>query len=243
MLKLYHCLNARQFDREFLDYLYLLTNKIRQINKSKQGALFLQSLLPHKKGMLYFIQPSTRTYLSFKVACQILGIQVCDVRDERTSSTMKGESFQDTIRTFSSYADFIIMRHKDSNVELLSKEILDNCERPIPIINAGSGKDQHPTQALLDIYTLRQGFVRHSQNLKNKTILFCGDLLRGRTVRSLCQLLAHFEKIKIIFAAPKVFQIGDDIVDYLREHKIAFEKTQDFLGNISKADAIYMTRI
>ena len=107
----YHCLFAQQFSRRFLDEIYHLTNIIRAISKSKKGSIFLQSLMPHYRAMLYFMQPSTRTYLSFKTACQILGIQTSDVRDSSISSEVKGETSEDTIRTFSSYFNFIIMRH------------------------------------------------------------------------------------------------------------------------------------
>ena len=238
----YHCLIAQQFNREFLDYLYHITNVIRALSKSKNGALFLQSLLPDCRAMLYFMQPSTRTYLSFKTACQILGIQTSDVRDSSISSEVKGETAEDTIRTFSSYFDFIIMRHPGEGMAEKSAWVLEHSERPVPVINAGSGKDQHPTQALLDIYTLRRSFEDFG-GLQGKTIMLVGDLLRGRTVRSLAQLLAHFENVKIIFSSPEKFKMKADVLDILSKNKVNFIESTKFKEHLPEADAIYMTRV
>ena len=240
---MYHCLKASQFDRELLDKLFQLTNDIRLINKTKEGSLFLQNLLSHKRAMLYFVQPSTRTYLSFHAACQIVGMSVIEVRDEKTSSHAKGETKKDALRTFSSYSDIIIMRHFESGFAREASELLSKTSRPLPIVNAGSGKDEHPTQALLDIYTLRRSFEYLGTTLEGKTILFCGDLLRGRTVRSLCQLLVLFKGIKILFSAPKEFQISQDILDYLTKNFVEYEIYSDLDSILSKADAVYMTRI
>jgi len=126
---------------------------IRQVAKSKQGMDFLGNLLSHKTAMLYFTQPSTRTFLSFHSACQILGMRTVEVRDTSTSSEMKGETQEDSIRTFSSFSDIIIMRSAVGGLAEKMAWMLSHTERPVPIVNAGSGKDQHPTQALLDIYT------------------------------------------------------------------------------------------
>ena len=240
--KPYHSLLAKQFNRKFLDDIYHMTNVIRAISKSKKGSLFLQSLLPHKKAMLYFMQPSTRTYLSFRTACQILGIQTSDVRDSSISSEVKGESSEDTLRTFSSYFDFIIMRHPEEGMAEKAAWVLENSDRTVPVLNAGSGKDQHPTQALLDIYTLRRSFENHG-GLKNKTIILAGDLLRGRTVRSLAQLLTHFENIKLILASPEKFKMRSDVIDFLKKSSVELIETDKFKDHLPEADAIYMTRV
>ena len=179
----YHTLFAQQFDRGLLERLAALANRIRFMAKSKEGALYLKSLLPHKRAMLYFSQPSSRTFLSHLAACQILGLTTGSVRDAATSSEFKGESKEDSIRTFSSYFDMIIMRTPEKGLAEHMAWELSNSSRPIPILNAGSGKDQHPTQALLDIYTLLRSFETKG-GLCGRTVTFCGDLLRGRTVRS-----------------------------------------------------------
>ena len=108
---IFHVIMSQQFDRQFLDEICELTTKIRGIAKGNTGIEFLQSLLQGKRVILYFVQPSTRTFLSFMAACQILGIHCSEVRDTATSSEMKGESQEDTVRTFSSYVDLIVMRH------------------------------------------------------------------------------------------------------------------------------------
>ncbi len=238
----YHCLIAQQFDRPQLDSLGSLATRVRRIAKTEEGMKFLQSQLAHKRAMLYFSQPSSRTFLSFCAACQILGIDIGEVRDTSTSSEFKGESKEDSVRTFSSYFDLIIMRSQMGGLAERMAWVLSNSERPIPVINAGSGKDQHPTQALLDIYTLHRSFEDRG-GIDGKTIVFTGDLLRGRTVRSLSCLLTVYNDVKQIFAAPKDLQISDDILALLDQRKIRYRVTDDFKGAISEADAIYMTRI
>lgn len=238
----FHCVIAQQFDREGLDHLCDLATRIRRIAKSKVGMEFLSSLMRNKRAMLYFTQPSTRTFLSFFSACQILGFSPAEVRDTSISSEMKGETKEDTIRTFSSFFDLIIMRTPMQGFAEQMAWMISRTERPVPIINAGSGKDQHPTQALLDIYTLERSF-EHTGGIDGKSILFCGDLLRGRTVRSLSGLLTQYKGVKQIFAAPDCLQIGQDILDRLKANGVEYEVTNDFKGHIKDADAVYMTRI
>jgi len=240
--RVYHCIKAQQFSRDFLEEICDLADKIRQIANTKAGTEYLSSILNHKQAMLYFVQPSTRTFLSFYSACQILGIKCAEVRDPKTSSEVKGESEEDTVRTFSSYFDLIIMRHPQANFAEKIAAMLDDTERPVPVINAGSGKDQHPTQALLDVYTLRRSFS-HRGGIDGKQIVFAGDLLRGRTVRSLSTLLTKYQDVKQYFAAPPEFQIGQDILDFLDENGTEYVLTGDFEAVIKGADAIYMTRL
>ena len=238
----YHTLFAQQFDRALLERLCALANRIRFINKSREGALFLKGLLSHKRAMLYFSQPSSRTFLSHLAACQILGLTTGSVRDAATSSEFKGETKEDSIRTFSSYFDMIIMRSPEQGLaEKMSWE-LSNSDRPIPILNAGSGKDQHPTQALLDIYTLVRSFEKKG-GVDGRTVTFCGDLMRGRTVRSLSYLLTNFKGVKQIFVAPQELQVPADVVMILAKKGIDFEVTDDLRAAVKASDAVYMTRI
>ena len=239
---LYHTLFAQQFDRGLLERLCLLANRIRFINKSKEGALYLKSVLAHKRAMLYFSQPSSRTFLSHLAACQILGITTGSVRDAATSSEFKGESREDSIRTFSSYFDMIIMRSPEQGLAEKMGWELSNSSRPIPILNAGSGKDQHPTQALLDIYTLVRSFEEKG-GLDGRTVVFCGDLLRGRTVRSLSYLLTEFTGVRQIFVAPKELQISGDVTAMLDAKGVKYEISSDLKAATAEADAVYMTRI
>lgn len=237
-----HVLTAQQFDRRMLDGLCSLATAIRHIAKNKQGMRFLSELLDHRRSMLYFSQPSSRTFLSFYAACENLGLKLAEVRDTSTSSEMKGESPEDTVRTFSSYFDLIIMRSPKQGFAERMAWLLSNTDRPVPIINAGSGKDQHPTQALLDIYTLQRSFERLG-GIEDKTVVFCGDLARGRTVRSLSYLLTNYPGVRQIFAAPEHLQIGGDILQQLDEYGIDYSITEDFHAVKADADAIYMTRL
>lgn len=238
----YHTLIAQQFDRPLLERLAALANRIRFMAKSKEGALYLKSLLPHKRAMLYFSQPSSRTFLSHLNACQILGLTTSSVRDQSTSSEAKGESKTDTIRTFSSYVDMIIMRCPEKGLAEQMAWELSNADRPIPIINAGSGKDQHPTQALLDVYTLLRSFETKG-GLANRTVTFCGDLLRGRTVRSLSYLLTNFPHVRQVFVAPPQLQVPTDVLEILKAKGVEYAVSDNLREAVSLSDAVYMTRI
>ena len=240
--KTLHILSSSQFDRPFLDHMCRLTDAIRRLDKSKEGLLYLKRLLPHKRGILYFTQPSTRTFLSFESALHIVGIRPSEIRDSSISSERKGESIEDSLRTFSSYVDVIIMRTPvPGQCERIAR-YLDSTPRPVPIINAGSGPDEHPTQALLDIYTLTRGF-KNSGGIDGKTITMVGDLKRGRTVRSLSGLLTNYKDVKIRFVSPEEFRISDDLRGRLQDSQVGFTETDDLEGAIGDTDAIYMTRV
>lgn len=263
--KAFHVVLAQQFDRRAIEQLCQLADMIRSIGGSRQGTQFLRTLLSHRRAMLYFIQPSTRTFLSFTAACQVLGMPYNEVRDRSTSSEIKGESEEDTIRVLSQYFDLIIMRHPREGFAELVARMLNDMPRTIPVINAGSGRDQHPTQALLDIYTLLRSFAsagtaeptgqgdrpregsvagRYTHDLlAGKTITFVGDLKRGRTVRSLAYLLCRYPGARQVFVAPSELQIGDDILEYLSRHGIEYELGDDVRAHVGETDAIYMTRI
>jgi len=238
--RIYDCLFAQQLSKELLDSLFDIADKLRKTTKTKEGADHIASLLSHKRAMLYFVQPSTRTFLSFLNACHIMGMKTSEIRDTSTSSEVKGESHDDTVRTFSSYVDLIIMRHPAPGSAERTAWLLNRTNRPIPVLNAGSGKDQHPTQALLDIYTLHRQF---DGNIDGKRIVMVGDLKRGRTVRSLSYLMKNYKNITIDFVSPKEFKMEKDILDFLKNHNIPYNETEDFASVMPHADAIYMTRI
>ncbi len=238
----FHVLTADQFTRPLLEELCELTTAIRKFAKHKEGLLFLRGLLAHKRAMLYFTQPSTRTFLSFNNACQILGIQTSEIRDPSTSSEVKGESLLDSLRTFSSYVDVVVMRTKEEGLAESAAKLFDNISRRVPIINAGSGKDQHPTQALLDIYTLARSF-KQLGGLDGKVIGMMGDLKRGRTVRSLCHLMKHYRDMRLVFIAPPAFRMEEDIKAYLRQHSVPYIETENMEEMLPSLDAFYITRI
>ena len=273
--RLKHVIFSQQFDPQMLTKLFSYADKIRTLARDKSGCDQLRSLLSHKRAMLYFTQPSTRTFLSFMAACQILGITCNEVRDRKVSSEVKRESPIDSVRMFSSYFDVIIMRSITANLAetcaFLMNDLEEFNQRNVPIINAGSGKDQHPTQALLDIYTIHRTFqFEHSEEMSvsrlddlkqnypelevginNKTYAFCGDIGRGRTVRSLAYLLSQYENITMYFIAPNnsTLRMGDDLRKALLDKNVVV-KEYDSLDAIdegksvlSQIDCLYMTRI
>jgi aspartate carbamoyltransferase catalytic subunit len=249
----FHVILAQQFERETIDSLCRLAEMIRIISESRQGVQFMRTLLTHKRAMLYFIQPSTRTFLSFAAACQILGMPYDEVRNPSVSSEVKGETEDDTVRVLSQYFNLIIMRHPMAGFAERIALDLDALHLSIPIINAGSGPDQHPTQALLDIYTLHRSFGRtalargnldfSTNRFAGKTIAFVGDLKRGRTVRSLAYLLCRYPGVRMIFIAPDELQIAPDILAYLDRNGMEYEFSGDLSAVIQRLDAVYMTRL
>lgn len=271
-----HVIFSGQFSVAMLEDLAETADKIRILSKIREGQDFLIRLLHHKRAMLYFTQPSTRTFLSFMAACQILGITCNEVRDPTTSSETKGETRFDSLRMFSSYFDLIIMRSKLARLAESCAYLMNDLEasgnRSVPIINAGSGSDEHPTQALLDIYTLQRTFqfsgpqdspaatrfdeLRHeypdlTKGLSHKVYGFCGDIGRGRTVRSLASLLANYEGVTLIFIAPDdpTLSLRDDLRQRLADRGVKTIEVQSFdeqVGGvpvIQQLDALYMTRI
>ena len=273
--RLKHVLFSAQFSRELLERLCRMADMIRELAKSKQGSDQLRSLLSHKRAMLYFTQPSTRTFLSFMAACQILGLTCNEVRDPSTSSEVKRESPIDSIRMFSSYFDLIIMRSKIPNFAECCGYLMNDLERQerrsVPIINGGAGTDQHPTQALLDVYTIQRTFQfdhdeqdRRSRFMElrkcytdltlgpdQKTYAFCGDLGRGRTVRSLVELLTLFDDIKLFFIAPEhdTLQLDPNLRRQLIDSGIEIQEFDSLDATINgkpvleQLDCLYMTRI
>jgi len=251
--RLFHFILAQQLDRDTIDRLCRLAELIRRIAESREGVRFLRGLLSHKRAMLYFIQPSTRTFLSFASACQMLGIRFAEVRNPSVSSEIKGETEDDTVRVLSQYFHLIVMRHPVEGFAERMAHNLDALRMSIPIINGGSGKDQHPTQAMLDVYTLRRCFDSNlslgavpdfaHNRLAGKTLALVGDLKRGRTVRSLVYLLCRYPGVRLRFVAPPQLQLEQDIVTYLRRHDMQFEFSDDLGAVIGDCDAVYMTRL
>jgi aspartate carbamoyltransferase catalytic subunit len=240
--RLFDILFSQQFDQTFLQNLFMLSDTIRRISRNEMGATYLSNILSTRRAMLYFVQPSTRTFLSFLNACHILGIKTSEIRDTTTSSELKGESPEDTVRTFSSYVDLIIMRHPLKGFVEKTAWLLNQTNRPVPVVNGGSGPDQHPTQALLDVYSMYRKFKK-KDGLHDKTIMMVGDLKRGRTVRSLAYLMKNFEQIKLVFVSPPQLRMEQDILDFLERVGIPFEESDSITPFLPTVDAIYMTRI
>lgn len=192
--------------------------------------------LDYLKGKIIstlFFEPSTRTKMSFESAAQRLGAQVLPLPPLEYTSLKKGESFTDTIKMVESYSDIIVIRHPLDGAARLAS----NTSRK-PIINAGNGSNQHPSQTLLDLYTI----LEEKKTLNNLKIGFVGDLKYGRTVHSLVKALTHFNPT-IYFVSPQILQMPDYLLEDLDKCNIKYELMEDFRDCISELDVFYMTRI
>ena len=182
-----------------------------------------------------FYQPSTRTRFSFEAAMHRLGGRVLSTEHARAfSSEIEAEQVEDSIRIIGSYCDVIVIRHHEAGGAARAAKV-----SPVPVINAGDGDGgQHPTQALLDLYT-----IYRERPLDGLSVAFIGELDRGRTVRSLAYLLAKFERVKIFFVSPPEMQMKADILQYLDRHGTHYELESDMDRVIGAADVVYQTRI
>lgn len=180
-----------------------------------------------------FFEPSTRTKMSFESAAFRLGAQVLQLPPLELSSVKKGESFSDTIKMVESYSDVIVVRHPNDGAARLASTTSQK-----PVLNAGDGSNQHPSQTLLDLYTIKD----EKSTLNNLSIAFVGDLKYGRTVHSLVKALTHFNPV-IYFVAPKILQMPSYLIDDLDKNNIKYEILEDFRDCLDKIDVFYMTRI
>ena len=193
-----------------------------------------RELLKGKVVATLFFEPSTRTQLSFQTAANRLGARVIGFSDAKTSSTTKGETLKDTILMVSNYADMIAMRHHIEGAAQYASEIA-----PVPIINAGDGAHMHPSQCLLDLYSI----YKTQGTLENLNIYLVGDLKYGRTVHSLIMAMRHFNPT-VHFIAPKELAMPQEYKLYCKEHGIKYEEHTDFNEQvIADADILYMTRV
>lgn len=180
-----------------------------------------------------FFEPSTRTRLSFETAVNRLGGRVIGFSDAATSSSSKGETLNDTIRMVSCYADAIVMRHPLEGAARYASEM-----SPVPIINAGDGANQHPSQTLLDLYSI----LKTQGTLENLTICLVGDLRYGRTVHSLLMAMSHFNPT-FKFIAPDELKMPDEYKIFCNKNNIPYTETSELADNFNDADILYMTRV
>jgi len=193
-----------------------------------------QDLLAGKVVASLFFEPSTRTRLSFESAINRLGGKIIGFADSDNLSVKKGETLHDTIRMVSSYADLIVIRHPLEGSARYAAEI-----SPVPVLNAGDGANQHPTQTLLDMYSI----LKTQHTFDNLNIFMVGDLKYGRTVHSLLMAMSQFENPIFNFIAPDELQMPQEYKLYLREKGIRFFEHKEFTEILSEADIIYMTRV
>jgi aspartate carbamoyltransferase catalytic subunit len=227
-----HIIEAQQFSREWMENQFFpLTREMETI--FGQGGC---DILKGKKMVVLFYEPSTRTRYFFHLAMEYMGGRVVFATENARefSSAKKGETLRDTIRVISrGRPDVIVLRYDQEGGAKIAAE----CSK-VPIINAGDGRGQHPTQALLDIYTIQKKICR----IDGISVAMVGDLVNGRTVRSLSYLLGKFKGVKIYFVSPENAQMREDVKDYLRRHNVWFTETTDIKEVASLVDVTYQTR-
>lgn len=227
--RLHHVISAQQFSRPLLEAIFERTDQMRADPARAAGRLQGQVMAA------LFYEPSTRTRLSFEAAMLRLGGRVMGTDNAREfSSAAKGETLEDSIRVVAGYTDVIVLRHDEEGAAERAALVSD-----VPVINGGDGRGQHPTQALLDIYTI-QDELGHIDGTR---VAMVGDLANGRTVRSLSYLLAKFDDIEITFVAPPQVQMGDDLKSHLTEHGVRWRETADLDAVLPEVDVVYQTRI
>ncbi len=222
-------IHGAQFDRDTLDALIELSTYLRE-------ALEENTSLKELDGQILatlFFEPSTRTRLSFETAMLRLGGAVVGFASADATSTAKGETLVDTIRTVDQYADGIVMRHPRIGAAHEAAQVADH-----PVINGGDGSGQHPTQALLDLYTIHQ----ERGQVDGTTILLVGDLKHGRTIHAGVELYKHYD-VRLLLVSPQELALPVEIVSSLRQNGVAFEQTEDLKATLPDADVVYMTRV
>ncbi len=229
-MNLHHIIEAQQFDLPSMLHVFEVAQKMEQV-VARGGITDYQNRI---MGTLFY-EPSTRTRFSFETAMHRLGGHVISTENAgEFSSAAKGETLEDTIRMLNGYADVIVIRHK----EVGSAKRAAAASR-VPVINAGDGAGQHPTQALLDLYTIRKEIGA----IDGLRIAMVGDLAQGRTVRSLTYLLSKFKNVTIYFVAPPLLKMKEDILEHLREHSVPYIEETDLDKVLPEVDVVYQTRI
>ncbi len=221
-----HVIESQQFDRKTIESIFRAADNLSKSKNSPLRGKIMASL---------FYEPSTRTRFSFESAMLKLGGGVITTENaSEFSSAAKGETLEDSIRVINHYADVIVIRHPEKGASARAAAV-----SRIPVLNAGDGSGQHPTQALLDLYTIK----KETGKIDGAHIAFVGDLKHGRTVRSLSYLLGKYKNVHMSFVSPKALRIDDDIKEYLNKHKVTYEETEKWDKVLPRVDVLYQTRI
>lgn len=220
-------LSIRDFTREEIDYILNVAERMEPLARTGSD------LLRGKILALLFFEPSTRTYLSFDVAMKKLGGNTIGFSDPRTSSIAKGENLSDTIRTVENYCDAIVIRHPLEGAARLAAEVAR-----VPVINAGSGAEEHPTQALLDLFTIK----KEKGRIDGLNIAIMGDLKYARTAHSLAYALSLYD-VKLYFVSPEMLRMREAVLYDLKEAGVEFEECRNIDEVIDQIDVLYVIRI
>lgn len=229
-----HILSVTQFEREDVELIFRTADRMvpyahrERMTKVLDGAIL---------GNMFF-EPSTRTRVSFGCAFNLLGGEVRETTDVKASSITKGESLYDTARVLSGYSDIIVMRHPQAD----SVAEFSRASR-VPVLNAGDGPNEHPSQALLDLYTIRKELASRQRNIDDMHMAMVGDLKHGRTVHSLSRLLRLFTNIRLTLISPAELKMPEEIVEDLRQRGHQLTETEDMEKGLADNDTVYLTRI
>ncbi len=226
-----HILSAQQFDRPRLEALFRAARSMETVLEQGRGDDRLRGRLL----ATLFYEPSTRTRLSFESAMLRLGGQVISTENARDfSSAIKGESLEDSVRIVSGYADAIVLRHPEEGAAARAARV-----SPVPILNGGDGAGEHPTQSLLDLYTIERELGR----VDGLRVVMVGDLANGRTVHSLARLLTAFDGVRVTLAAPAAVRMRPEVLAALRTGGVEVVETDDLAKSVVEADVVYQTRL
>ena len=230
IFRLKNIISIKDFEREDIEYILNEAYKLENIAKSKEVSEDLKGKL---LGLMFF-EPSTRTKMSFETAMKRLGGDCIGFENSGSSSVSKGESIADTAKMFEGYSDALVIRHELEGVSKFISDIVD-----VPVINAGDGAGQHPTQTLLDLYTIKNE-IGHIDDLK---IALIGDLKFGRTVHSLSNALGLFENVKIYLVSPPELRMPQEILHDLDNTSVEYVEVNTIEEIIDDVDVLYVTRI
>lgn len=229
-----HILSVHQFQRSDIEKVFEVADTMRPYATRQKVTRVLEGAI---LGNMFF-EPSTRTRVSFGCAFNLLGGNVRETTGFQSSAIAKGESLYDTARVLSGYSDIICMRHPDAG------SVAEFAEASrVPVINGGDGANEHPSQALLDLYTIRKELQDKGRSLDGLRIAMIGDLKHGRTVHSLCQMLALFDRVQVILVSPDELQMPDHYVEALRKAGHQVTVSSELSSSIRGVDIVYSTRI
>lgn len=223
-------LSADQFTKNDLAIVVRTASRMKKLVETKGAS----DTLKGKIITALFYEPSSRTFGSFIGAMQRLGGGVIPIQGVQCSSVAKGETLVDTVRTFASYSDIVVLRHPEVGSAKIAAEFCDK-----PVINAGDGVGEHPTQALLDFYTI----TSHFKDVSGLTITMVGDLLNGHTIHSLSKLLSLYKPIVLNLVSPEILSLPQELMRTLKDRKVSVRETEKLSDVIGDSDVLYVTRV
>ena len=229
-----HILSIDQFDRSDIEKLFSVADKLEPYASKEKITRVLEGAI---LGNMFF-EPSTRTRISFGASFNLLGGNVREITEVESSSLAKGESLADTAQVLSGYSDIIVMRHPEVN----SVKKFAEASR-VPVINAGDGSNEHPSQALLDLYTIQKELSQNDKSIDGLRIALVGDLKFGRAVHSLCKILSLYNNVKMNLISPEELKLPIELVESISAKGVTITETENLEDGISEVDIIYVTRV